>query len=97
LPTPSYQQTSQDPGNERDWQESLLPPDTPVQTVFVVAGQVVGAPAPAPILHGCQRLAELAQTELLGIEFTVGASGAWAFGGASAWPDLEQGGRSLAG
>jgi hypothetical protein len=30
LPTPSYRQTSFDPGNERDWQESLLPPDTPV-------------------------------------------------------------------
>jgi hypothetical protein len=71
-----------------DWQGHLFPSDTPVQTVFVVAGQAVGAPAPASILHGCRRLAELADTELLSIELVVGPTGAWTFAGASPCPDL---------
>src|SRR5262245_62015135 len=95
LPTPPYRQTSRDLEVEQHWQGHLFPPDTPVQTVFVVAGQTVGPPAPAPILHGCRRLAELADTELLGIELVVGPTGAWTFASASPWPDLHRGGDAL--
>jgi hypothetical protein len=66
-----------------------------VQTVFVVADQVVGATLPRHIHHGCQRLAELSHTAMLGIEFAVGSAGPWTFAGATPMPDLRLGGETL--
>src|SRR5262245_39541024 len=43
LPTSLYRTTSEAPRDEQDGSGRLVPPDTPVQTVFVVADQVVGA------------------------------------------------------
>jgi hypothetical protein len=69
--------------------------DTPVQTVFVVAGQVVGAILPRHIHHGCRHLAELSHTALLGIKFATGSAGLWTFVGATPMPDLQLGGEAL--
>ena len=77
LPTPLYRETSEDPRDERDGQGRLVPSDTPVQTVFVVADQVVGATLPRHIRHGCRRLAELSHTALLGDCPRISTSGMW--------------------
>jgi hypothetical protein len=95
LPTPLYRETSEDAREERDWQGRFVPSDTPVQTVFVVADQVVGTALPSHIRHGCRRLAELSHTALLGVEFTAGSAGAWTFAGATPLPDLRLGGETL--
>jgi len=95
LPTPLYRETSEDPRDERDGQGRLVPPDTPVQTVFLVADQVVGATLPCHIRYGCRRLAELSHTALLGIEFATGPAGPWTFAGATPMPDLRLGGEAL--
>src|SRR5205807_6392049 len=67
LPTPAYGQTSGDAFDETQTLRQLFPRETPTQTVIVIGEQVVGAPAPAKIRAGCVRLAQLAQTPLLGI------------------------------
>ena len=95
LPTPLYRETSEDPRDERDGQGRLVPSDTPVQTVFVVADQVVGATLPRHIRHGCRRLAELSHTALLGVEFATSSAGPWTFAGATPMPDLRLGGEAL--
>jgi len=89
LPIPLYRETSEASRDERDGQGRLVPPDTPVQTVFVVADQVVGATLPPHIRHGCRRLAELSHTALLGIEFAAGSAGPWTFAGATPMPDTS--------
>jgi hypothetical protein len=60
-------------------------------TVIVAARQVVGAPLPAEARQACVRLAELADTPLLGIELARGCS----FVDASPWPNLTAGGEPL--
>jgi hypothetical protein len=57
--------------------------DTPVHTVFIVAGQVVGAAIPAHIRSACQRLAGLAHVTLLDVEFADSPAGSWSFAGAT--------------
>jgi hypothetical protein len=95
LPTPEYRQSSHDYLDEMGVERRLVPTSTPVNTVLVVAEHVVGAPAPPDILKGCQRLAELSRTELLGVEFAAGSAGPWTFTGATPWPDLRLGGQAL--
>jgi hypothetical protein len=95
LPTSEYRQSSHDHLDEMGVERRLVPVGTPVNVVIVVAGHVVGAPAPTDILRGCQRLAELAGTELLGIEFAPGSAGDWTFAGATPVPDLRLGGQPL--
>lgn len=95
LPTPDYRQSSQDHLNEMEVERRLIPAGVPVNTVFVVAGHIVGTPAPPDILRGCQRLSELSKTDLLGIEFAAGSTGPWTFVGATPWPDLRLGGQAL--
>jgi hypothetical protein len=69
----------------------------PVTTLFVVGDRIAGAPeAPAAIVEGCRRLAALAQTPLLSVEFTVGCCGeGWKLAGVSGMPDLREGGDAL--
>lgn len=99
LLVPVYQQSSADPcGEEGD--RRLFPPGTPVKTVFVVSGFVVGGTAaggavPPEIARGCQRLARLSRTELLGVEFVSTTQSAWTFAGATPAPDLRLGGAAL--
>jgi hypothetical protein len=73
---------------------SRLASAVPVRTVFVVAGRVVGA-ASGPIRERCLRLAELAGTDLLGIDFAAVGTDPWTFAGATPLPDLRLGGQAL--
>jgi hypothetical protein len=93
LPTPRYRQSSSSGGQVRD--AGITSPASTVATVLVVGRQVVGESAPSSILSGCQRLARLTGTHLLGIEFTADAGGAWTFSGATPQPDLRLGGSAL--
>jgi hypothetical protein len=94
LPTPSYSLGS---GGDEDTRRArrLISSASPVKTVIVVARQPVGVSAPADILQGCVRLAALAETALLGVEFADGPSGPWTFVGATPLPDLRWGGDGL--
>jgi hypothetical protein len=92
---PDYKQSSHDYLDEMGVERRLVPIGTPVNTVFVAAEHVVGTPAPPDIVKGCQRLAELSRTELLGVEFVAGSAGPWTFAGATPWPDLRLGGQAL--
>jgi hypothetical protein len=69
-------------------------PVEPPAIVLSVAGTVIGD-APGEVAEGARRLGELAGAELLELEFSVDAEGAWAFAGASAMPDLIAGGEQL--
>lgn len=64
-------------------------------TILTVAGGAVGSPAPSKIVEGCVRLAELAKTELLGVQFVEQPDGGWYFAGSTPYPDLTLGGAPL--
>lgn len=91
LPTPIYQQSSHDPIQEIGCEKTLMP----ASTVIVVGGYVVGASAPPEIVRGCQRLAKVSNTALLGIEFTHTFASGWTFKSATPFPDLRLGGSAL--
>lgn len=94
LPTPPYAESS-DPAGAPAAGARPVPIFTPWRTVFVVAGRAVGE-APDGVLEGCLRLANLAETALLGIDFAAtAAAGPWTFAGASPFPDLRLGGPAL--
>lgn len=95
LPTPDYRQSSCGYVAQLDFEKKAVPINTPVTTVIVVEGHVVGAQAPLHIREGCRSLAELARTELLGIEFAEGQAGPWTFVGATTFPDLRLGGQEF--
>jgi hypothetical protein len=63
--------------------------------VITVGKRVCGSPAPPEVAEGCVRLAKLADTQLLGVDFEVGAGDAWSFAGASPMPDLRLGAERL--
>ena len=73
--------------------DGVAPVDAPA-IVLTVAGTVIGD-APEEVADGARRLGELAGADLLELEFSVDAEGAWAFAGASAMPDLIAGGEQL--
>jgi len=93
LPVADYTQNSHE--NIVGIEKKLFTTGTPLKTVIVVDGHAVGTPASSHIVEGCQRLAELSGTQLLGIEFAVGAVGEWTFAGATPFPDLRLGGEEL--
>jgi len=70
---------------------ALAPPSLPRRTVFVAGRQACGA-APGEVAEACTRLAALAQTALLGVDFVAGPAGSWTFAGASPQPDFRSGG-----
>lgn len=82
LPTPIYRQT--------DVEEPVADPGAPLQTSLVIGDRVIAAPA--QLDGGCRRLATLAGTAVLGIDFSVDASGSPVFAGANPLPDLRPGG-----
>jgi hypothetical protein len=92
LPTPRYRQASADSRRDLYGETPLFPPGTATDTVLVLGGRTAGAPAPPTIAAGCIRLAELASTPLLGVDFALGESGPWTFAGATPLPDLRLGG-----
>jgi len=95
LPTPNYRQSSRDLTSEMSVATRVVPVGTTVNTIIVVDGCVVGASAPPHIQEGCQRLAKLSKTALLGIEFATGPEDSWTFAGATTNPDLRLGGKAL--
>jgi len=95
LPSLPYRQTSHDKIDTSRLIGRLVPRDTPVQTVIVVGGHVVGSNVSPEIAEGCKRLAEIVNTPLLGVEFTSGLAGHWTFAGATPLPDLTLGGQAL--
>lgn len=58
----------------------------------LVIGQRSFGPAPTAIADDCRRLAERANTPILGISFAVNQNGAWIFVDANPLPDLKAGG-----
>ncbi len=95
LPVPAYHETTDDPPDDTGGMARLAGPGLTRTTVITIAGEVTGAVAPPSVVHGCLRLAELAQAELLGIDFSLRPDGQWLFAGASPLPALDLGGSAL--
>jgi hypothetical protein len=70
--------------------------DSSTRTLFVVNGEAIGEPPTSGLACSCRALAGLSRAELLGVELTTDAAGAWIFAGASPLPDLRGGGDALA-
>ena len=87
--------SSEDPPGQPSLHVRVPDADPDLRTLFVVGDHVVGAPAPAAIRDGCRRLAVLARTALLGLEFSLGTRGSWELAGATCLPDLRLGGDAL--
>ena len=64
-------------------------------TVFVVDGQLIGPTPSSAIRRSCIRLATLAGTDVLGIDFVTAPESDWIFKGATAYPDLRKGGTAM--
>jgi hypothetical protein len=71
----------------------LVPDGTPTAMVITLGDRVFGPTLPPQLSAGCLALARIANTPLLGIEFTVGQSPA--FVSATPMPDLRLGGEPL--
>ena len=67
---------------------ALVPPGTPVRTEVVIGGEPVTGWATGELREGCERLARLAEADVLGVDFAVGPYGI-GFAGASPLPDLR--------
>ena len=70
-------------------------PALPRQTAIVLGKEVFGAELPAGLAQACVRLAQLSDTELIGIDLHRRSDGTLWFSGASALPDLRIGGGPL--
>jgi hypothetical protein len=95
LPVPPYRQSARDGVDEMKGERRLVAPGMLVQTVIVTGDAAAGAAAPPAVLAGCRRLAEIAGTHLLGVDFIAGAAGPWTFAGANPMPYLMLGGAAL--
>jgi hypothetical protein len=96
LPTPVYRQTSEDRIDEKLEVRRLLPEGAPTTLFITIGNRVVGPPLPRQIREGCVRLAQLAETRLLGIELGMNpSSNSWIFAEATPLPDLRAGGEPL--
>jgi hypothetical protein len=91
LTTVSYRQSSRT-SSQASIHERSTHEGTPSGTVLVIDRYVFGV-APPPILDACQRLANLANTTILGVDFTVSTSDQWTFTNATPLPDLRLGGQ----
>jgi hypothetical protein len=71
-------------------------PETPTsRTIIVLNDACYAATAPASVTGGCLRLAELAETPLLGCDFNLTPAGEWVFSKATPLADLRKGGAPL--
>jgi hypothetical protein len=95
LPVASYRQSAHDRIDEMKGEKRLVPRGMLVHTVIVVGDTVAGAAIPQPLAAACRRLALLAGTELLGIDFVAGDGDSLTFAGASPMPYLMPGGPAL--
>lgn len=94
LPTLPYCKSSFDNPTLAADEGSMLPAGAPTHTVISVNGATIGD-APDYIRSGCCRLANLADTALLGLSFVTNPQGSWTFVGATHLPDLRIGGEGL--
>lgn len=90
LRTVGYRMTSEAAAARWSFSDEALQEER-VDTVLVVGGRLVGGPKANDVTQGCLRLAELAQTELLGIDLVEDRRGAWAFLQAVPQPELRLG------
>jgi hypothetical protein len=67
-----------------------ITPNSPSHSVLVI-GQYAFGTAPPDILRCSKRLAMLADTTILGVDFTTDAQGRWLFANTSLLPDLQLG------
>ena len=96
LPTPVYEQSSREAPLSYALHARVPNGEADLHTVFVVERHVLGgATTPAHVVEGCRRMAEVATTPLLAIEFSVGAEHGWTFAGCTTMPDLRQGGQPM--
>jgi hypothetical protein len=95
LPTLDYRQSSHGEIDIAALRGSLVPRGTIVETVIVVDGNVVGSKIPPAIAKSCICLAKMAETPLLGIEFSHNPSFHWTFAGATPLPNLRLGGQAV--
>lgn len=95
LPVPAYGLSSRDLSAATGWPMRAAANGAAVTLLITVGDAVVGAPAPPAVAARAVRLAELAETALLGVEFVVGQDGRWVFAGAVPQPDLRLGGEAL--
>lgn len=95
LPVPCYEQSTHSAEDDPATTLRLRGRTTPVYTAIVFQAAVDGLNLPPAVQRGCVALAELARTPLLGVDFSVGPSGALQFAGASPMPDLRLGGRGF--
>lgn len=103
LPIAKFEMSGRDPIEAGYY--SLAPSASPVTSVIMLGDEVIGKEVPTDIVAGCRRFMELAETDLLGIDFYVEPSctkpssmksgGDWKFANASPFPDLTLGGRPL--
>jgi hypothetical protein len=94
LQTSKYKQTSQEKNMTYRFTGKAVPPKIPVETVFTVNSSIVSKGAPPEVVAGCRRLAEMAETPLLGMDF-LETSDSWTFVGATPFPNLFLGGDAL--
>jgi len=96
LRTPVYRQSARDaePASRQHCRPAAAG-SSPVQSLIALRGQIFGGTVPPSVAKACAKLAEQAETELLGIDLAIDESGQWAFAGATAAPDLRCGGQPL--
>lgn len=90
LQMPLYRQSSINCSEEVGDRQLMLE-GTKLDTVLVIGQHSFGT-APPDVRSACERLAILANTAILGVDFTSGLKGSWLFAGATPLPDLRVGG-----
>jgi hypothetical protein len=93
LPAPAYRQSGHD-GAERGY-SSLAPEGVAKLQVITFGGEVFGGRVAEPIARACAKLAQEAETEMLGIELYATENSEWTFANATPYPDLSVGGAPL--
>lgn len=93
LPAPSYKQTVDD--QPEHGFHSFAPQGAQVESVIVLRGRVFGSSLPEETLAACSRFADLAESEILGIDLFRASDGRWNFSTATPYPELTLGGQPL--
>lgn len=93
LPLENYRQRGTD--SPDIGYRTLAPPDRTVSSTIVCGGRVFGTYVPPEIAAGCNRLAEISEIDLLGVDFYRSVLHPHTFANASPMPDLRPGGWPL--
>lgn len=96
LSTPVYEQSSRDASPPYALHARVPNGEADLHAVLVVGGHALGdTSTPSHVVEGCRRMAEVATTPLLGLEFSAGAEQGWMFAGVTTMPDFRQGGQPM--